>query len=310
MDAPFGGRLKGALKRKTAIIRPKRGKPSANDESIAENVGPTSELGRLLTLAPRPLIHPTAKMIVVFSPKSACTTVVSWFFDQLGHGRAARDFHSWPHRYRSQVYYHSRLYERALEKNLANFALVRVVRDPFDRAASSYRHALKHGNANADFAKVMGRPDAASEGFSFAEFLDLLERIDLTTCDRHYAQQKHPVEDAKTVDHLINISTQDLHAGLNAVDRAVGLPTFDFNATAKFEKIRRKRFQVHGQAEATDVYATRFNQKQAKEGPWPPYEALLTPLACERLARIYAVDIAAYLSPSDTTRAPHAVAAT
>jgi hypothetical protein len=301
MDAPFGGRLKGALKRKTAIIRPKRGKPSANDESIAENVGPTSELGRLLTLAPRPLIHPEAKMIVVFSPKSACTTVASWFFHQLGHGRAARDFSPWPHRYRGQVYYHSLLYRKALEKNLSNYTLVRIVRDPFDRAASSYRHALKHGIADPDFAKVMGRSDASKEGFSFAEFLDLLERVDLATCDRHYAQQKHPVEDVKPVDYLINVSTEDLHAGLNAVDLAVGLQPHDFAATAKFEKARRKRFELHGQADATDAYKTRFDHMQAKEGPWPPYEALLTPPARERLSRIYAVDIAAYLSPSETT---------
>jgi hypothetical protein len=310
MDAPFGRRLKGALKRKTAMIRPKRGKPSANHESTVEKAGPTSELGRLLTLAPRPLIHPEAKMIVVFSPKSACTTVMSWFFNQLGHGQAARDFHPWPHRYRSQVYYHSRLYEKALEKNLSDFTLVRVVRDPLDRAASSYRHVLKHGIADSDFAKVMGRADASKEGFSFAEFLDMLERIDLKTCDRHYARQKHPVEDAKTVDHLINISTQDLHAGLNAVDRAVGLPTFDFDAAAQIEKVRHKRFQVHGQLDATDAYTTRFDHKQAKEGPWPPYEALLTPPARERLARLYAVDIAAYLSPPETAQARDAVAAT
>ena len=46
--------------------------------------GPGSELGRLLWTDPRPLIHPAKRMIVVFSPKSACTSAVIWFFHQLG----------------------------------------------------------------------------------------------------------------------------------------------------------------------------------------------------------------------------------
>src|SRR5262245_41835151 len=71
--------------------------------------GAMSGLGRLRWADPRPLILPQRRMIVVFSPKSACTTVVIWFLHQIGHSKAARDYASWPHRYRTEVYYKTRL---------------------------------------------------------------------------------------------------------------------------------------------------------------------------------------------------------
>src|SRR6187551_2410882 len=89
--------------------------------------GAAGELGRLLWTDPRPLIHTRKRMIVVFSPKSACTSAVIWFFHQLGHAKAARDYASWPHRYRSEVYYKSRVYRLAFERDLSKFSLVRII---------------------------------------------------------------------------------------------------------------------------------------------------------------------------------------
>src|SRR6185437_13167032 len=59
-----------------------------------------SRLAPLLQDAPRPLINPDARLVVLFSPKSACTTVVMWFLHHLGHGQKARDYATWPHHYR------------------------------------------------------------------------------------------------------------------------------------------------------------------------------------------------------------------
>jgi hypothetical protein len=136
-------------------------------------------INRLIRTAPRPLIHSEARMIVVFSPKSACSNVVIWFLHQLGLAEEARAYHDWPHRYRINVYYQSDLYRQALSLDLKNFRVVRVLRDPIDRAVSTFREVQRSALADELSASILGRTDAAEAGVSFSEFLDLLEKIDL-----------------------------------------------------------------------------------------------------------------------------------
>jgi len=255
-------------------------------------LGPGQAVNRLMQANPVPLIHPDARMIVIFSPKSACTSVVLWFLHQLGVSDKAFRYGG-VHGYRSQVYLRSSLYRDALKQDLSDFRVVRVVRDPFDRAASSFRHVQRTGMADAYFSALLGRDDIAA-GVSFREFLDLLEHMDLTTCNPHYRIQRHPVEDKLKVTHLINISTEDLFARLNEVEAALGLPVTDFATLSWLHRKDMKRSQFNAKMEVTDAYDMRLTRVQARWSPWPPYSALLTPPARERIARLYAADIAAY----------------
>jgi hypothetical protein len=256
--------------------------------------GAASELGRLLWTDPRPLIYPRKRMIVVFSPKSACTNVVIWFFHQLGHSAAARDYSSWPHRYRTEVYYKSTLYRRAYERDLSKFSLVRVVRDPFERAVSSFRHVQKGGLADKEIGRALGRTDMSTAGLSFSEFLDFLERCDLNTCDPHFRVQRHPIEDRLPTRHLINASAEDLFSRLNEVEADFNLPITDFSTLEWLQKINRKHRHMEAPAAPADAYNHRFDRESARNGSWPPYSAFLIPVARERLARLYARDIEAY----------------
>lgn len=258
---------------------------------------PESDIARLLMRTPRPLIHPGAKLIVVFSAKSACTNVVVWLLNHLGHARAAADYHPWPHRYRGDVYYSSQLYREALAQDLSGFAVLRVMRDPFDRAASSYRHALNTGYADKEIAGLLKRSDIRARGYSFKEFIDLLERSDLRKCNIHHRIQRHPVEDALPVRYLINISTQDLYAGLRAVEEDLDLPRTDFDALKLFHRDSGRK--AARRTDATDAYAERFTHRDARHGPWPLGAGLLTAAARRRLAPLYSVDIESYLQPPD-----------
>jgi hypothetical protein len=257
--------------------------------------GAKSELGGLLWTDPRPLILPRKRMIVVFSPKSACTSTVIWFFHQLGHAKAARDYASWPHRYRTEVYYKSRLYRKAFERDMSTFSLVRIIRDPFERAVSSFRHVQKGGLADRAMAKILGRRDMAIAGLSFSEFLDFLEGCNLKTCDPHFRIQRHPIEDRLPTRHLINASTENLFSRLKQVEVDFDLPLTDFE---QLDWLRRLN-PGHSHVEATlvpaeDVYTHRFTRDDARSGSWPGYAAFLTPVARERLARLYVTDIQAY----------------
>jgi hypothetical protein len=255
----------------------------------------TSKIGRLLLNGPLPLIHSEARMIVVFSAKSACTNVAVWFFHHLGHAKAARDFNPWPHRYRIEVYYRSELYHHSLKQDFSGFKVVRIVRDPFERAVSSFLHVAATRLAeDPEFVRLLGRGDVNRDGMSFTEFLDVLEQTDLQNCDEHYRIQKHPLEDTLAPDYLINVSTEDLFARLNAVEADLGLPRSDLAASPWINSLRRRRYGNHTAADITDATTMRFNRRRSLRGPWPPYAAFLTPPVRQRLARLYAVDVAAY----------------
>jgi hypothetical protein len=256
-----------------------------------------SPIAQLLMRAPKPLIHPGARMIVVFSAKSACSVVVTWFFHQLGHARAAADYHHWPHRYRAEVYYRSQLYQKALQEDLSGYAVVKVMRDPFERAASSYRHALSTGYADRKLAAVLGRSDFREKGYSFAEYIDFLEQSNLEACDMHHRIQRHPVESVLPVRHLIDITREDLHARLQEVEAELGLPRTDFESGDWSRKIYQRGSPGRGASDA-GAYEKRFNQRDARHGPWPSPGALLGPEARRRLASLYAIDIEGYSSPA------------
>jgi len=277
--------------------------------SVTETVrlagwGKRRKIKQLMRIGPPPLIHPGARAIVVFSPKSACTSVVIWFLHQIGHAQRAREHHHWPHRYRIDLYYASEHYRDACRLDLTDFRVVRVMRDSFDRAASSFRHLLRSRLPDETLAELLGRSDAAETGVSFCEFLDMLERIDLTTCDEHHRIQRHPIEDLLPVTHLINVSTEDLFVRLNQVEADLGLPITDFDELEWIHSLDRRRNRFDGKLNTADAYNVRLTRTNARRGPWPPYRALLTAPARERIARLYAVDIAAYGQSSAMAPAP------
>ena len=257
--------------------------------------GVNTELGRLLWTWPRPLIHPQARLLVIHSQKSACTNVAIWYLRQIGHAQAARDFHYWPHYYLSQVLNHSEFYRKAYDLDFLKFTVVRVVRNPFERAVSSFRHALKHGHLDDEIRKRLGYNDVAHKGLSFSIFIDFLERVDLANCDPHISLQRHPIEGKLPVHHLINVSSENLFTRLNDVEASVGLPRSDMTADPWIRYLHHHNRPEKMMPDTGDLYTHVLGRPQAKNGPWPRYEAFMHPEARERIARLYAVDIKAYL---------------
>src|SRR5689334_14979324 len=82
---------------------------------------PETPLTEALATRPRPLVDVRKKLIVIFSPKAACTNVVIWFLNHLGHLSAAQDYARFPHPYRVQVYYRSNIYRKAFSTDLSRF---------------------------------------------------------------------------------------------------------------------------------------------------------------------------------------------
>lgn len=235
-----------------------------------------------------PLVHPQRRFVVVFFAKSACTSVVIWYLHTMGLLEAARTYSDWPHDFRID-----RLYQRAEDAEArdtlraSQVKVLRVVRDPFERAVSSFRHALATGYAREAIQKTIG-VDTASQGLSFERFIDFLEREDLQHCDPHHRMQSHALDRLRRPDMTINVTSEDLFTKLNEFERMVGMEETDFRGLSWLQELHAQRSPTVATT-TTDAYKTVFSPETALSGPWP--KSFLNPEARSRLARLYAEDL-------------------
>lgn len=210
---------------------------------------------------PRPLVSVEKRLVVLWSPKSACTAAYVWFSSVCGFVEEVRRYHKFPHRHRQDIFQPQ---QKNYTGDLSDFLIVRVVRDPYSRAASIYRHALLVG---------FRRPGVTvREDMAFAVFLNQLLGKDLYTLDPHVWPQRHPLEAERDPDVVINVTRQDLFSELNAVEKKQGWPLTDFAAMD----------WLHG------FEKTRSGQTRVS------YDAILTPAARRKIEAIYDVDFEQY----------------
>jgi len=242
----------------------------------------------------RPLVDPRKRYLVIWSAKSACTTTLIWFLEATGQAEAARRLDEWPHRYRSGVLYRSPVYFNMSDADVAGMRRLRVFRDPLDRAVSSYRHAVSMGYADTELAAFLKRPIDPEATFSFREFIDYLESVDITRTNPHHRQQRQPIEVAYPPTDVINITKQDLFTELNRFEASLGLPVTDFPKLAWLHGTEHKRKATIGGPEGS-AYDMKPSRRAGRgEGFWPPTAALLTEEAQARLRRVYRDDLEAY----------------
>ncbi|HSI50734.1 MAG TPA: sulfotransferase family 2 domain-containing protein [Ideonella sp.] len=299
VDAPVQVPLLGRFRRVAAPGQgwrfiPHAAAQQAGPSRAGASVDPVTRAWRKACNSVEPaLIHPEHKFLLLFSPKSACSSAVIWFMHTMGLAGEARAYSEWPHDYRIHKLMASDAQRATRQIPAEQLTVLRVVRDPLERAVSSFRHALGTSYARAEILKKLGR-DTWHEGLSFQQFIDFLALEDLDACNPHHRRQCHAVERLHAPDVLINASRQDLFAGLNDFERRMGMPVTDFAGLRWLHDVQSKRVPERaddGQP-ADQVVLTR---EQAKRGPWP--HQLLTPLARERLTELYADDIARYAVP-------------
>lgn len=245
-----------------------------------------------LDTTPRPLVHPSTDLMVVWSAKSACTTTFAWFAAVTGMIEDLRASGLTPHKYRITRYFRSEAYRRAAARDPRRLAVVHVGRDPAQRAVSSYRHLVRTGYDEKNFARhPPPRPLDRRAGFSFNAFLDYLETLDLATCNTHHRRQWHPVETVSPPREVIDIGRTDLFTALNDVARRFGLPAVDFAALDWLHALEQRRKAVTGSFEGVSIPDLALDVAAARgQKPWPETAAFLTPETLPRIRRLYAVD--------------------
>ena len=244
---------------------------------------------------PRPLLNADKRFMVYWSPKSACTTTYVWFSKISGFEGELAEFGDRIHQHRIKKYYSSDLYRRSKDVSIEEFLKLRIIRDPYSRAVSIYRHALKTRFADEHISSVMGPRFMANKGFSFQEFLEFLEKIDIWAANVHIKPQFHRLETEFKPTYVINISRMNLFSSLNLFEEQIGLEKTNFEDLNWLHTLedRRKAKQEPLNGEALDE--TPFSRHQvARLGQFPSYVQLLTPSAKARIEAIYKADFDAY----------------
>jgi hypothetical protein len=235
-----------------------------------------------------PLLNDRWRFAVLWSAKSACTATLIWFINTLGRTAEARAYDRWPHNWRREVLQRS---QGAVTLD-DSWTVVRVIRDPYARAISSYRHILQHGDDADRIQEFLGRN--LRPGYSFSEFLAFLENSNLATLNSHVWGQRHYLEDEIRPRRVINVSKVDLFADLNEFEVSVGMPVTDFEDLVWLKEVETPRRVKLVEFEG-DISDLRLTKTFAEDGrDWPGNDAFLNDGTRRQIKTIYAADFAAY----------------
>ncbi len=260
-----------------------------------------------LNIEPRPLIFSRRKLVVSWSPKSACSHVALWFFYKEGLFQSVVYYHEWPHNFRAQVYYHAQTYlkqaQALRDSNGTGYTLLRITRDPTKRMVSIFRHVCRHTFLREALDAHFRRPVAAT-GLSLTELHDYLRGRPLmvpSEVNFHLCAQYHPVWEME-FDRVItlNIDSHGLNEGLNAVERGFDLPVTHFDRIKRFDKLRRDHYARDAPYDGTaPIEQVRFTPAMTREFPKTALEQ--SPYVGAMAAELHGVD-AAHVATGDTAR--------
>ncbi|MEM1334766.1 MAG: class I SAM-dependent methyltransferase [Actinomycetota bacterium] len=251
-------------------------------------------------LRPRvPFHHPSFPVVLLWSEKSGCTTLLTWFLMQTGHLEAARAHHRWPHEWEHDVMKAAPGYEQGVVDALVSGTpAVKLVRDPFDRAVSSYLQLCVFDEDSGHFtielrrrirAFVYGDADVPY-AFSFVDMLRWLDQADLDTVDGHLGPQSTRLEDHLADLELVRL--EEFDAAIRRLEQRFDLAPADL-ATASDSDHHTVR--DHELPNAPGSAARLHVPMPIPEGyPLPTADAFLTEETALLVERIFATDYERY----------------
>lgn len=168
-----------------------------------------------------PNYHQSFPIILMWSHKSGCTTLLSWFFHQIDLLDIAQKYHPWIHQYEINVFKNKDSYAEELVGQLLNRKkeVYKLVRNPYKRAVSSflmlyyydepYWYEVWKTIEQQPFTDSIGQ---GHSGVSFKQFLYYLKETgsDISSTNHHFAEQYIDGEE-QFVDHIIKLENFRIH---------------------------------------------------------------------------------------------------
>jgi len=253
-----------------------------------------------------PLYHPDFPYILFWSQKAGCTTVVKWFFAQVGLLEEALAFSPWVHRYEGEVYKRRPGYRKELHAALRSnrYTAVKVVRDPWRRAPRAFlilgergaivpRHHWVQRHWQDVDAWLAARGKDPAHGISFLDHLALIRESE--------AERPHTINPHLSAQHV---------AGEEAfLDERVPIEAFEEWATraagrdgvrpVDFASIADSRHH-HTVDEAVTARLgerpeeTPITRGAFKDGRFPAAGAFINERSRPAIAATYSADLEAY----------------
>lgn len=256
-----------------------------------------------------PYQHPRVPVVACWSEKAGCTSLLKWFLAHTGELAEAQAYSDWIHDWELAVMTSRPGYaEQVIDRIAGGAPVVKLVRDPFERAVSGYLMMFILDDASGHFtvpmrrsirALVYGDPDVPFS-FSFLDHLRWLEThavdgtlpIDASThLDDHLAPQVVPMER-----HLADLRLLRLERFDDEIERLthdLGLAPVELGAltTSHHHTVRAADLDLDPEV------VVRLHvpiPTQGGEYPLPPTSAFATPQTVETVARLYRADYDAY----------------
>lgn len=246
-----------------------------------------------------PLFSEGFPVVVCWSAKAGCTTMLKWFLHHVGLGPSAAAHHKWLHNYRTDVLMRDTAsYLARCEAVLAggDAEVVKVVRDPAARAVSGYIHAIRLGDLPeigwrtglVEWKRQVGL--GGQTGVSFEQFLRFVLDRQATgqPLDVHFQPQWTPAWD-RHVDLLIPLDR--LAEGVRTLEHRWRLPPTDIAGFSESQHHNGAQADHRWPADAARFPATRAVLFELGA---PPASALLDATTWPLVRKAYAGDYAAY----------------
>ncbi|MBU2943919.1 sulfotransferase family 2 domain-containing protein [Shimia thalassica] len=256
-----------------------------------------------LNVTPMPLIFSQKRVVLSFSPKSACSHAIIWFLLKENLLPAANYFSHWPHDFRNKVYYNSQVYKQRKQAfakaDPNNWTLLKVTRDPAKRLISQFRHCVRYNVIDTQIQNRAGI-SMSKDGLSFNDFVKVLKKIPRerpSTSDPHVCAQFQPVW-TLPFGRVITINVDDCEVNdvLNLVEKELDMSVTDFETQGTFARIKKihyaKKEPVVVDAPAEGWENFKLTRQAIKDDEYFPKKELLP----------HAQKVAAKLFPNDSTQ--------
>jgi hypothetical protein len=222
-------------------------------------------------------------IILFFSPKSGCTSLVRWFFFQIGLLQKAIDYNPWVHLYRG-IYQSEQDYKSELTTQLLldtpKKVTYKLVRNPFKRAVSSFF-------AEFFIKEVMQNVHTdTNTGFSFIEFLYQIKKIGASKdlINIHFAQQYVEGEELFIQHH---IKLEDFESEIKNIEHKYDLLQSPLSDILTSTHHNSKIMTLH-------VPSAESIKMKSLEGNLPTYESFYNKETIDLVRAIYKKDFEAY----------------
>lgn len=253
-----------------------------------------------------PLYHPDFPYVLFWSQKSGCTTVVKWFFAQIGELEKALEYSAWVHRYEGEVYKARPGYRKEVHAALKSgrYKAVKVVRDPWRRAPSAFLVLAERGAVVAKHhwvkehwtlvdAWLAKRGLDPSAGISFLDHLAMVRELqanDPKSLNAHLAPQFVPGE-SDFVQEVVPI--ERFQAWAEAAAARPGVRGIDFSRVAE-SKHHHTTDAAVTEALGPTPEATPIPRGAYRDGRFPSGSAFINERSRAAIRQTYAEDFAAY----------------